>query len=236
MKGLFVTGTDTGVGKSVVSGLLSGFLRRRGWKVTTQKWVETGALGRSEDLKTHDLLSPLSSKRPRAPEKLRCPYCFPFPSSPHLAAALDGTRIDPDRIEKAYISLCDEFDLVIAEGAGGLLVPLSETVLLADLVRRLSMPALVVVRNRLGCINHTLLTVEALEKRGIRVVGLVFNRLDANEEERIVESNISTIAELSGAAVLGKLPFLSDPRDGSQGFENVGPAFLARWTRMCSDD
>jgi dethiobiotin synthetase len=236
MTGLFVTGTDTGVGKSVVCGHLSGYLQREGWKVATQKWVETGASGRSEDLRTHDLLSSGSAGGLDAGQTLRCPYCLSFSSSPHLAAAREGVAIDPDRIERAYRSLCDEFDLVIVEGAGGLLVPLSETLLLADLVKRLCLPALVVVHNRLGCINHALLTLEALKNRGIAVVGIVFNRLAAGETEEIAENNPLIIASISGAPVLGELPFLADVAGGSRAFEHVGRAFVSRWRRMYGNE
>ena len=177
MKGVFVTGTGTGVGKTVVCGLLAGFLRARGMRVTTQKWVETGVTNGPSDIDVHRRLMGNPGPAPEPPQADRCPYRFSLPASPHLAAAREGRRVDPAVIEAAYRRLAETHDVVLVEGAGGFLVPLTEELLTGELVARIGLPALVVVGNKLGCVNDALLTVEAVRRRGILLPGLVFNRV-----------------------------------------------------------
>jgi dethiobiotin synthetase len=203
VKGVFVTGTGTGVGKTVVCGLLAGFLRTRGMRVTTQKWVETGGMDR-----------------------------FSLPASPHLAAAREGRRVDPAVLEAAYRRLEETHDAVLVEGAGGFLVPLSEELLTGDFVARIGLPVLVVAANRLGCVNDALLTVEAVRRRGIPLLGLVFNRLPGEGGGTRAEAqadNPRIVAEISRAPVLGEVPPLPDPASGAEAFAPVGRAFLERW-------
>ena len=159
MKGVFVTGTGTGVGKTVVCGLLAGFLRARGMRVTTQKWVETGVTDGSSDIDVHRRLMGAPGFAAEPPLADRCTYQFSLPASPHLAAALEKRRVDTAVIETAYRRLAETHDVVLVEGAGGFLVPLSEELLTGDLVARIGLPVLVVAVNRLGCVNDVLLTV-----------------------------------------------------------------------------
>ena len=177
MKGVFITGTGTGVGKTVVCGLLAGFLRARGMRVTTQKWVESGGTDGPSDIDVHRRLMGDPGSAPEPPPADRCPYRFSLPASPHLAAAREGRRVDPAVIEAAYRRIERSHDTVLVEGAGGFLVPLSEDLLTGDLVARIGLPVLVVAANRLGCVNDALLTVEAVRRRGVPLLGLVFNRL-----------------------------------------------------------
>ena len=231
MKGVFVTGTDTGVGKTVVCGLLAGFLRGSGVRVVSQKWVQTGCEGDPEDLSTHWMLS--GSPGPPEGEALDdlCPYRFRLPASPHLAAAREGRRVEASVIEAAYRRLSAKYDAVLVEGAGGFLVPLAEGLLTGDLVAALGLPVLVVVGNRLGCVNHALLTVEAVRRRGVPLLGLVFNRTErsAGTEPEVLSDNPRAVAEASGAPVLGELPFLPDRKRGAEAFAPIGEAFLSRW-------
>ncbi len=232
MKGVFVTGTGTGVGKTVVCGLLAGFLRARGMRVTTQKWVETGVTDGPSDIDVHRRLMGDPGPAPEPPLADRCPYRFSLPSSPHLAAAHEGRRVDPAVIEAAYRRLAETHDVVLVEGAGGFLVPLSEELLTGDLVARIGLPVLVVAGNRLGCVNDALLTVEAVRRRGVPLSGLVFNRLlgegDGTRAE-VLADNPRIVAEITQAPVLGEVPFLSDPARGAEAFAPVGRAFLERW-------
>jgi dethiobiotin synthetase len=231
MKGVFVTGTDTGVGKTVVCGLLAGFLLKRGIRVATQKWVQTGAGAGPEDLAVHRRLMGMPEASPgQLPDF--CPYRFPFPASPHLAAAREGEAIDASVIEAAYRRLSASHDLVLVEGTGGFLVPLTAGLLCADLVARLGLSALLVVGNRLGCVNHALLTVEAIRARGVPLEGLVFNRLPTHAEgapEEVLVDNVRTVAKLSGVRVLGELPLLVDPATGAEAAAAAGRAFLEGW-------
>lgn len=236
MKGLFVTGTDTGVGKTLVTGYLATYLSKHGWRVITQKWVETGCDGGSADIRMYDAIAGREPDACSGAQSLRCPYLFRLPASPHLAAAQEGRRIDPAVIEAAYRTLAERSDIVIVEGAGGALVPLDEDLLIADLAARLDMAALVVVRNRLGCVNHSLLTLEALAQRAIPVVGLVLSRLDPAEDEEVLRDNPRVIAAVSGTPVLGEMPALADTLAGAEAFEPVGRTFVARWREMRFDE
>ncbi|MHB9026942.1 MAG: dethiobiotin synthase [Armatimonadota bacterium] len=224
MSGIFITGTDTGVGKTLVCGCLAGYLQARGMRVITQKWVQTGCREAAEDLLLHRALGGLEEVAEL--EDALNPYCFAYPASPHLAAAREGVEIDPEVIAAAYRRLEARFDLVLVEGAGGALVPLTEETLIVDLAAQLGLSALVVVRNGLGCINHALLTVEALRSRNIPLAGLVFNRPEEGGEEEILRDNPRIIAHLTGATVLGELPYLPDPRQAPAAFPPIGEAFL----------
>lgn len=232
MKGVFVTGTGTGVGKTVVCGLLAGFLRARGVRVTTQKWVETGVTDGPSDIDVHRLLMGDAGPAPESPSSDRCPYRFILPASPHLAAAGEGRRVDPAVIEAAYRRLAEVHDAVLVEGAGGFLVPLSEGLSTADLVARIGLPVLVVAANRLGCVNDALLTVEAVRRRGVRLLGLVFNRPPGGEDGtrmEVLADNPRIVAEIARSPVLGEVPLLPDPVRGAEAFAPVGRAFLERW-------
>jgi len=215
MKGLFITGTDTGIGKTLITGLLAGYYHRQGWRIITQKWVQTGCTEQSEDIAGHYALGNFAAGEEI--DRLVNPYCFPLPASPHLAAEQAGCTVDPEVITRAYGELAARYDLVLVEGAGGALTPLTRTLLTADLVTQLGLPTLLVAGNKLGCINHTLLTIAALRYRGIHLLGVVFNRLaEATHEQAILEDNPRVVAELGGVPVLGEMPFLADLRDGEQ--------------------
>jgi dethiobiotin synthetase len=232
LKGVFVTGTGTGVGKTVVCGLLGGFLQAQGMRVVTQKWVETGAGDGPSDVAVHRHLMGQHGTAPDARSSDRCPYRFSLPASPHLASSLEGRRVDPAVIEAAFLRLAETHDAVLVEGAGGLLVPLSEDLLTGDLVARIGLPVLVVARNRLGCVNEALLTAEAVRRRGLPLLGFVFNRFpeegNATPAEAISD-NPRIVAKFGGAPVLGEVPFLPDPAGGAGAFAPVGRAFLERW-------
>lgn len=227
MSGLFLTGTDTGVGKTVITGYLAAYLRVAGLRVVTQKWVQTGCDEEPTDLQMHAALGGEPAEEDAS--SLRCPYRFKFPASPHLAAALEGRAVDPERIRSAYRQLEEQCDLVLVEGVGGVDVPLTEHLLLADLVAELGLPALVVVANRLGCINHSLLTVEALRARGIAVVGLVFDRLSPDGEPEVLRDNPGIVSAFSGVPVLGQMPRLNEIRNGAEEFRPIGDALMERW-------
>ena len=160
-----------------------------------------------------------------------CPYRFRLPASPHLAAAREGRRVEAAVIGAAFRRLSERYDAVIVEGAGGFLVPLAEGLLTGDLVARLGLPVLLVVGNRLGCVNHALLAVEAVRRRGIALLGLVFNRTEgsAGTDAEVLADNPRAVAEASGAPVLGELPFLPAGERGAEAFAPIGDAFLSRW-------
>lgn len=174
MKILFITGIDTGIGKTHATGWLAGLLRRQGTSLTTLKLVQTGQAQISEDIELHRRMmgAPLDTWDRRG---LTCPYRFDYPASPHLAAQLEGRRVDPAVIDQAVAALAPHFDLLLMEGVGGLAVPLDRTYTVLDFIAQRRYPCLVVTAPRLGSINHTLLTVEALQARGVAVSALLYN-------------------------------------------------------------
>jgi dethiobiotin synthetase len=199
MKALFVTATDTGVGKTEVTCALARAFSRRGQRVAVMKPVETGGGDDAEKLiaATGRALE-LSHVRP---------YAFPLPASPEAAAHAAGAPyVDIGNIRRAFDSLARDADLVLVEGAGGLLLPLGGGRSMADLARALALPILIVARPALGTITHTLLTVEAARARGLRVAGVVFSR--SNDRVGPEEASTPAAIERHGKVrIFGTLPF-----------------------------
>ena len=222
---LFITGTDTGVGKTIVTSLLARHMIENGLRVATQKWVQTGCRQGDEDVLVH--MKHMGWQEPS--QGLRedlVPYRFMHPSSPHLAAKLENSRVDTSNIVEAYNKLTNRYDHVIIEGSGGILVPLNEDRTTADLIEELSLPVLVVAGNRLGAINQTLLTLEALSKRVIDVLGVVFNRTSEGGDDIILGDNLRIVEKISGARVLGELPYSEDIDALYGAFRPIGRAIL----------
>lgn len=179
---IFVTGTDTGIGKSYSTGLIARYLMERKKSVITQKLIETGSEKESEDIKLHRQIMGtglLDSDR----KGLTCPEIFNFPASPHLSAALEKRSIQKEKLIKATNELASHYEYVIIEGTGGLLVPLDETYTLLDYIHENSYPVILVTSSKLGSINHTLLNLEALKSRKIILLGLIYNTFPAEREE-----------------------------------------------------
>ncbi len=176
MKGtvIVIAGIDTGIGKTFATGLLARALLLRGKNVITQKIVQTGCEGVSEDIVEHRRLMGTELQEVDR-EGLTCPYLFRYPASPHLSARLDGTQIDLMRIRRCTLALQKRYELILLEGVGGLLVPLADDLLFADYVRDAGYSLLLVTSPRLGSINHTLLSIEACVKRGIVLRGVIYN-------------------------------------------------------------
>lgn len=208
-KGIFVAGTDTGVGKTVMTGLLARFLCEKGVNVITQKWVQTGCQVESNDIRQHCTIAPCLYERVALNKTNIEPYVLNKPCSPHLAAEKEQKRIDPERIKRAFRELDREYDQVLVEGAGGILVPLREDLLLADLVGDMELDVVVTVGNKLGAINHTLLTFEALKARGLKILGTLYNDLPGEDPE-ILKDNKRIIAKISGVKTLAEIGY--EPR------------------------
>jgi dethiobiotin synthetase len=203
---LFVTGTDTGVGKTRVACALIAAWRRAGRRVGALKPIETGCAGPEASLRAAD--GELLARAAELDPALVCPVRFAAPASPDAAASLAGRAIDWSRIEAAIARLAETCDAIVVEGAGGLLVPIDAEHDMADLAAAIGGPVLVVARSSLGTVNHTLLTLEAAARRGLAVAGVVLNRLAA--EPGIDEpTNPAAIAARSGAALRGTLPYLA---------------------------
>jgi dethiobiotin synthetase len=179
VSGLFVTGTDTGCGKTTVACALARSARAAGLRVRVLKPVETGCEpGADGELVPADARALAEAAGDDAPLDRICPYRLKLPVAPELAAAEERVTIELARIEKAYAEAAADADCVLVEGAGGLRVPLAAGLEMADLALRLELPLLVVCRARLGTLNHTLLTLEAAERRGLRIAGVVVSHTD----------------------------------------------------------
>lgn len=174
----FVTGTDTSVGKTTVTVRLMQQLVAQGLTVIGMKPVASGCEWVDGRWQNDDVLQLTAASNVSAPAELINPYCFEPAIAPHIAAAQAGVEIDFNVIRAAHEQLTTMADVVIVEGAGGLLVPLNATQTIADLIQALSLPALVVVGMRLGCINHALLTAQVLKQRNIDFCGWVANNID----------------------------------------------------------
>jgi len=204
-RGLFVTGTDTGVGKTVVACALLRGLRRRGFDAAGMKAVETG-VGAGGPL---DAIALREAAGSADPLELVCPQRFPLPAAPAVAAGAAGGAVDLGSIRAAFAVLAARHDCVLVEGAGGLLVPLTASACMADLARDLALPLLVVARARLGTINHTLLTLEVARSRGLPLAGVVVS--DGPEPISAPDRrNLDHLRERLGALWLGELPRLEE--------------------------
>jgi dethiobiotin synthetase len=196
LRGLFVTGTDTGVGKSVLAASVCAALAARGERVAAFKPVVTGLDDEPGEFgHDHELLA-AAANAGQAPEDV-APYRFGPPLSPHLAAELAGERIEPARLLEARAH-----ELLVCEGVGGLMVPITTGYLVRDLAVDIALPVVVAARTGLGTINHTLLTVEAARTAGLRVAGVVMT-LWPEEPAEIERSNRETIERLSRVPVSG---------------------------------
>jgi len=216
MKPIFVTGTDTSAGKTTVCGLLARFGKEKGQNVIIQKWIETGDC--DSDIEQHRVLSGIEHFQYI---KHILPYKFKYPASPHLASKMEKRIIRKEKIKKSFLFLKARFDMVIVEGTGGALVPFNGKELMIDIAKELGLSVLIVAKNKLGAINHTLLTLEALKTRDLKVLGIVFND-DEEADVAILSDNPKTIKALSGIRSFGRIPYLKDRNDLYEPFKPIG--------------
>jgi len=203
-QGFFVTGTDTGVGKTLVTVALTRALVERGVRTAVMKPVAAGAIQTPEGLRNDDALELLAVSNVKSPYEDVNPWLLTTPASPHLAARHDGVTIDQEKVVSAYGRLAAASDLVMVEGAGGWLAPISAMATMADLAEKLALPVVFVVGMRLGCLNHALLTREAIRSSGLPFAGWIANKM--HTEMALVGANIDSIASRFGAPPLGIVP------------------------------
>lgn len=209
-RGLFVTGTDTGVGKTLIAcALLHGFAAR-GLRVVAMKPVAAGAVRRRGVWCHDDVVQLRAAANVDAPQDLVNPYCFAPAIAPHIAAQESGLKIRMAVIAKNYARLGRNADLVVVEGAGGLLVPLGGKLSAAEIPLRLDLPVVLVVGLRLGCLNHALLTVEALQARGLWLAGWIANRIDP--AMAYATENLQALRAQIKAPLLGMVRHAQNPR------------------------
>lgn len=192
----FVSGIDTDAGKSVVTGLIARSLRARGINAITQKFIQTGCVGISEDILKHREIMGIP---PQEVDKdgTTCPYVMTYPSSPHLAAEIDKVNIDLRRIEECSRKLESLYDVVLLEGAGGLYVPVTRSYFTIDYIREHRYPLILVASSKLGSINHALMSLEVCRRQEVRVAYFVYNRFP-NDSEWITNDSITIFRQYLG--------------------------------------
>ena len=182
----FVSGIDTDAGKSYATGYIASVWNAAGIRTVTQKVIQTGNTGMSEDILLHRKIMGCGIL-PEDEQRLTMPEIFSYPCSPHLASEIDGREIDFARIESATDTLSERYDAVLLEGAGGLMVPLTRDLLTIDYIKEKGYPLIFVTSGRLGSISHTLLSLEAVKNRGIPLKMLVFNMFPHEEDSTIAD-------------------------------------------------
>lgn len=215
MKGIFVTGTGTDVGKTVVEAGILRMLIKQGIDAVPMKPVQTGCEIINGTLVPPDLVFSLETAGLHPDEeerKLMSPYCYEPACSPHLAGEMAGYSPELSTITDAVSQLGDKHELVVVEGAGGIMVPLNGSDTMLDLMRALDFPVILVAHAGLGTINHTLLSIQVLRNAGLTVLGVIFNKTHEYDPESafIIEDNPKAVAKFGDIRVLGNLPYLPD--------------------------
>jgi dethiobiotin synthetase len=203
-QGFFITGTDTGVGKTLVTVALTRAFVARGLRTAVMKPVAAGATQTPDGPRNDDALELLAVSNVKSAYEDVNPWLLTTAASPHLAARHEGISIDAGKVVTAYRRLAATSDLVLVEGAGGWLAPISSVATMADIAEKLALPVIFVVGLRLGCLNHALLTREAIRSYGLPFAGWIANKM--HSEMALVGANIDTLASRFGAAPLGLVP------------------------------
>ncbi|WP_413518888.1 dethiobiotin synthase [Psychrobacter glacincola] len=230
MSVLFISGIDTDIGKTYATGMLAKALMQQGINVITQKLVQTGVainpdngeIGIADDILSHRQLMGIPLQ-PCDFDSTTCPYRYEKPASPHLAAKLANEVLNPDVITSATRSLQADYKVVLLEGAGGLLVPITEQLLTLDYIVEQGYPVILVTSGRLGSINHTLLSLEAIKSRGLEVHSVIYNHIHDNAaqtDEQIATSTIDFLQHYL-AEHYPNTHWLSLPVQEDDSFSNV---------------
>lgn len=217
---VFVAGTDTGVGKTLVAAALLRGLTRRHRRVVGMKPVAAGLVERDGRWVSEDVLALRAAATLQVPAELDNPVALPEPLSPHLAARRAGRTITIEQLLAAARALAAQADALVIEGAGGWRCPLTDTLTLADFARELGAPVILVVGLRLGCLNHAALSAEAIRADGLTLAGWVANRVDP--QMRAVEENIDWLRTRLEAPLLSELPWLAHAADASLAIDPAG--------------
>lgn len=208
MDGLFITGTDTEIGKTLIVAILSLGLRKQGLNVCPVKPIATGGVLDEGVLVSPDALIYRRISGIYEPATALSPFCYRHPASPHLAAEMENRPIKPEAVKEALHSLAKKYAALLVEGIGGWLVPITYSYKVADFARDLRLPVLLVSANRLGTINHTLLTLESIRARGLNPAGVIFTHPTPSSDSSIEKNNIETIRRVGQIDILGAVPHL----------------------------
>lgn len=207
-KGIFITGTDTGVGKTIVASILASYLKSIGHDVGVMKPVHTGCrLIRSSPM-GHDTRLLMLAAGVQDPPEMITPYCFRQPLAPWPASQIEGVKIRTSVLLRAYRELCRRHPFLIVEGVGGLAVPITAHMTVLDLARLFKLPLLVVTRPGLGTLNHTQLTIEYARLGKVPVKGIVINETERKKSGLVERTNSALLAMHCKTPVLGRIPFI----------------------------
>ncbi len=232
-KGIFITGTDTGVGKTVVAAGIILALGRKGVKAGAMKPVETGCIVKDGTLVAQDGMFLREIAGMGEPVEIVTPVRFSFPLSPMAAAELEGTSVDLDAVMHAYSMLITKYDFLVVEGAGGIMVPIKESggsmiaglipsaFFMSDLIKSLDLPVVVVARAGLGAINHTLLTVMHAIGEGIKVRGVIINNSEPAGNTEAERTNPEVLRRICPVPILAAVPFVSMQKDAVDNIANA---------------
>ncbi|HEX7369105.1 MAG TPA: dethiobiotin synthase [Rhodanobacteraceae bacterium] len=223
-RGVFITGTDTGIGKTWASCALLHALRAAGVRASGMKPVASGCQATPEGLRNEDALALIAASNP-APDYAHCnPFAFAEPISPHLAAAEAGAEITLEPIEDAYDSLALDAEAIVVEGVGGWLAPLSDSLRANAIPRHLDLPVILVVGLKLGCLNHAQLTARAIHDSDCNLIGWIGNRIDP--DMLFPKENLATLHRLLAAPCLGVIAHDVPPISAAAALREAADAVL----------
>jgi dethiobiotin synthetase len=228
----FVTGTDTEIGKTLVSAALLHALGQTGLRAAGMKPVAAGTVLRDGSWHNEDVDMLAAASSLMLPQALTTPYLLREAAAPHIAAELEQVAIDLNHIRSCYDEVVAQADAVVVEGVGGFCVPLSEQFSTADLAQQLGLPVVMAVGMRLGCISHALLTAEAIAARGLTLAGWVANSIDPHMAHR--EGNIKALQARLPAPLLGIVPWLASP-SAAEAAEYIDFSCLPDWPGKHAD-
>jgi dethiobiotin synthetase len=213
-KGIFITGTDTGIGKTFVAVGLIKAMRAKGLSVCPMKPVETGCMIKQGKLIPGDTNKLIKASGINEPVDLINPYRLRHPLAPSVAAEIEGVKINKKKIFSAYDRLSKKYEITIVEGAGGIMVPVYKKYFFLDLAKDLDLHVVIVSRTGLGTINHSLLTIEAARNKGLDVLGVIFNCAGKTKKDLSEKTNPGVIEKLGGAPVLSIVPYIENISSG----------------------
>lgn len=215
---VFITGTDTEVGKTCISAAIIDIYREQGLRVAGMKPIASGCETTHQGLRNDDALTLMSHANVDLAYDVVNPYAFEPAIAPHIAAMQVGIDIKPDSIKQRFNDIQSQVDVVVVEGAGGWLVPINNSQTIADLAVELALPVILVVGIRLGCINHALLTAEAIKHSGLQLMGWVANHVEENAQSSEI---ISSLQQRLASPCLGVVPYLTSKQQAKT-FLNLG--------------
>jgi dethiobiotin synthetase len=208
MNGFFITGTDTGVGKTVVTACLATLFKNHG--VGVMKPIETGVDPKCSSAANSDAKLLMEVSGTTDAEEEVCPYRLKVPASPYQASQIAGTPIQPATILEQFKILQSRHNMMLVEGIGGLLVPITARYNVADLALEIGLPLIIVSRIRLGSLNHTLLTINAARQHGLKIKGIILNKQESGDLDEVEKQQKTLIEELSDTPILGTCLYIED--------------------------